>query len=71
MCSIVTAYPCVYFLINGEYSRFGLAFLNTYWLVTLTVAMLALNRSDIQTHKRFMMRNLSGFLAFVTYRVGI
>lgn len=33
--------------------------------------MLALNRGDIKTHKSFMMRNLSGFLAFVTYRIGI
>jgi len=49
----------------------GLFFLCVAWVLTTTMAMLAIHRRDLRQHREWMMRSYAVTFAFVTFRFGV
>jgi uncharacterized membrane protein len=55
---------------NPPYAS-GLFFLCVAWVVTTTMAVLAIRRRDLPQHREWMMRSYAVTFAFVTFRFGV
>lgn len=55
---------------NAPYAA-GLFFLCVAWVVTTTMAVLAIRRRNLLQHREWMMRSYAVTFAFVTFRVGV
>ena len=55
---------------NAPYAS-GLFFLCVAWVITTSMAVLAIRRRDVFQHREWMMRSYSVTFAFVTFRFGV
>jgi uncharacterized membrane protein len=55
---------------NAPYAA-GLFFLCVAWVVTTTMAVLAIRRRNVPQHRQWMMRSYAVTFAFVTFRFGV
>jgi uncharacterized membrane protein len=55
---------------NPPYAA-GLFFLCVAWVVTTTMAVLAIRRRNLPQHREWMMRSYAVTFAFVTFRIGV
>jgi len=55
---------------NAPYAS-GLFFLCVAWVVTTSMAMLAIRRRNVPQHREWMMRSYAVTFAFVTFRFGV
>ena len=73
LCSIAVSSVAAYYLAfnTGVSSTFGfgLGGLATCWVVTCTMAMLAIKRRDVRSHMQWMVRSYVATFAFVCFRV--
>ncbi len=68
--SIAGFYLAVTISGNPPYAS-GLFFLCVAWVVTTTMAVLAIRRRNILLHREWMMRSYAVTFAFVTFRFGV
>ena len=55
---------------NAPYAS-GLFFLCVAWVITTTMAVLAIRRRNVPQHREWMMRSYAVTFAFVTFRFGV